>query len=179
MKLLIVLIASVFFSATSFGQTSVYTLKIDSLGRNKIIDFAAFAGKKILVVNIASGDTSIRQYGEIKQLSQLYKDSLVIVVIPVNNFNTEPGTDQQIASSYSHAAGLNIPIATKLSTAEVAAHPLFVWLTSAAQNGVMNTVIRRPGYKFLINKTGQLRGVFNPRVTPMNATLRNAITSNN
>jgi glutathione peroxidase len=179
MKLLVVFIVSVFFSGVSFSQTSVYTLKIDSLGRNTIIDFAAFAGKKILVVNMASGDTSFRQYGEIKQLSQLYNDSLVIVVIPVNNFNTEPGTDQQIGPSYNHAAGLKIHIATKLSAAEVAVHPVLVWLTSVAQNGVMNTVITRPGYKFLINKTGQLRGVFNPRVTPMGTTLRNAITSNN
>jgi glutathione peroxidase len=179
MKLFIVFIISMFFSTVSFSQASVYTLKIDSLGRNKIIDFAAFAGKKILVVNMASGDTSFRQYGEIKQLSQLYSDSLIIVVIPVNNFNTEPGTDQQIGSLYSHAAGLKIHIATKLSTSQVAVHPVFLWITNVAQNGVMNTVISRPGYKFLINKTGQLKGVFNPRVTPMGTTLRNAITSNN
>jgi glutathione peroxidase-family protein len=88
MKLLIIFIKSVFFSITSFSQTSFYKQKIDLLMSSKIIDFAVFAGKKIIVTNIAFIDTSFRQYSEIKQLSQLYNDSLVIVIIPVNNFNS-------------------------------------------------------------------------------------------
>ena len=100
MKLFLTVMMLSLFSLSGRGQTSIYSYNIDSIAGNHSVNFSSFQGKKILIVNMASGDTSFSQYNQLKQLYQVYKDSLVIVVIPANISNTEPGTNQQIAPSY-------------------------------------------------------------------------------
>jgi len=179
MRSLFIFIVLFLISVSGTGQTSIYSYSIDSISGNRSIDFSLFKGKKILIVNMSSGDSTFNQYEEIKQLYYIYKDSLVIVVSPTNSFNKEPGSNLQIASLYKQASTSKFYVAAKLVVKDVNIHPLYLWLTSKAMNGIADTQIKRAGYKFLINKEGRLIGIFNPMIMPMSNILRQAIELNN
>jgi glutathione peroxidase len=63
------------------------------------IDFSAFKGKKILIVNTASQCGYTKQYEGLEALYKKYQDKLVIVGFPANNFGgQEPGSNAEIKS---------------------------------------------------------------------------------
>ena len=177
MRSVLIIMGLFFFSLVGKGQTSFYSFSIESIAGNQAINFSSFAGKKILIVNMASGDTSFSQYNQLKELYQIYKDSLVIVVIPANILSKELGTNEQIASLYAFnpVPPFTFNVAAKMNITTANMHPLFMWLTTASLNGAINSQISKPGYKFLINKNGSLVGVFTPRIKPMSSILIQAI----
>jgi len=77
---------------------SIHPFTVQSI-EGKEIRFADFKGKKILVVNVASECGFTPQYQQLQELYDHFKDQLVIVGFPANNFGgQEPGTDQAIAT---------------------------------------------------------------------------------
>ena len=81
---------------TGIQNRSVYDFKVASL-TGGTIDFADFKGKKILIVNTASKCGFTPQYKGLEELYQKYKDHLVIVGFPANNFfSQEPGSNETI-----------------------------------------------------------------------------------
>jgi len=75
---------------------SIYDFKVEALDGG-IIDFSAFKGKKILIVNTASECGYTPQYEGLEKLYKTYKDKLVVVGFPANNFGAqEPGTNSAI-----------------------------------------------------------------------------------
>ena len=78
---------------------SIYGFKVEALD-GKTIDFSKFKGKKILVVNTASQCGYTPQYEGLEKLYEQYKDKLVIVGFPANNFGAqEPGTNGEISDN--------------------------------------------------------------------------------
>jgi len=75
-----------------FTASSIYEFKVEGL-EGGAIDFSKFKGKKIMIVNTASKCGNTPQYAELEQLYEKYKDKLVIVGFPANNFGQqEPGS---------------------------------------------------------------------------------------
>jgi glutathione peroxidase len=98
-------------SVASAQNNPVYNFKVDSVAGNGKIDFNQFRGKKILIVNTASGDSNFNvQFKELMQLYQLYYEKLVIIAVPTNSFNTEPGTNQQVAARYTQTHKYKFPV---------------------------------------------------------------------
>src|SRR6266478_1750858 len=82
--------------ATTLTGGSIYDFKVKGLDGNDI-DFAQFKGKKIMIVNTASQCGNTPQYKDLETLYEKYKDKLVIVGFPANNFGEqEPGTNTEI-----------------------------------------------------------------------------------
>ena len=175
MKFFPVLLLLIAIAACSYAQTSIYSFKLDSIAGINQIDFAGFKGKKILIVNTASGDTAASQYSELVQLKQLFKDSLVIVAIPSNSFNSETGSLLSIAGFYEQKSAYRFPVAAKLTVTGAAKSGLYKWLTQGSSNAVMDQEVIRPFQKYLINRNGRLTGVFSARERPMGTIIRNAI----
>lgn len=147
---------------------SIYNLKIDSIAGNAKIDFQSFKGKRILIVNTASSDSNFKQqYNELIQLYQIYNQKLVVIAVPSNSFNSEVGTTQQVSARYSQFGKHKFPVTIRLSVTNTQIHPLYKWLTRKVDNGVADSEIRRPFYKFLIDTDGRLIASFNEKVTPM------------
>src|SRR3954469_7929813 len=72
----------------------IYDFKVQGL-KGGMIDFAQFKGKKILIVNTASECGNTPQYSELEAIYEKYKNKLVIVGFPANDFGAqEPGTDK-------------------------------------------------------------------------------------
>src|SRR6478735_7458133 len=75
---------------------SIYDFKVESL-EGGTIDFSQFKGKKILIVNTASKCGYTPQYEGLEALYEKYKDHLVVVGFPANNFGgQEPGLNTEI-----------------------------------------------------------------------------------
>jgi glutathione peroxidase len=84
------------FSSKAQTPKSIHSFKVESLD-GKTIDFSKFKGKKILIVNTASECGFTPQYEDLEKLYETYKDKLVIVGFPANNFGgQEPGTTKKL-----------------------------------------------------------------------------------
>ncbi len=154
----------------------IYNMKIDSVAGTKKIDFDRFRGKKILIVNAASGDSNfVRQYRELAQLYQIYKDKLVIVVVPSNSFGDEQGTDAQVAARYVQNQAYKFPVSARLNVTNPQISALYKWLTKKADNGLIDSDVKRAFYKYIIDKNGNLIASFNESVTPMNPVIQSII----
>ena len=135
---------------------SIYDYKVESLD-GKEIDFAQFKGKKILIVNTASECGFTPQYADLKKLSEQYKDKLVVVGFPANNFGgQEPGTNKEIGAFCKKNYGVTFPMAAKVSVKVADTAPIFKFLTEKDLNGVKNTTILWNFTKFLLDENGTL-----------------------
>ena len=155
------------FSLFALGSNSIHTFKVPAIDGGTI-DFSKFKGKKILVVNTASQCGYTPQYDALEKLYEANKDKLVIVGFPANNFGgQEPGSNQEINSFCKKNYGVTVPMAEKVSVVGDDTHPLFKWLTSKNENGVMNAEIKWNFTKFLLDENGKLLASFPSKVSPL------------
>lgn len=157
--------------STSTGITdstkNIYQFKVAALD-GSTIDFASFKGKKILVVNTASECGYTPQYKDLEALYQRYKEKLVIVGFPANNFGgQEPGSNEEIKSFCQKNYGVSFLMAAKVSVKGDDMAPIYQWLTSKTQNHVMDAEVKWNFNKFLIDEQGRLLTKFDSRVTPL------------
>ena len=152
----------------SSNQTkNIYQFKVNGL-EGGTIDFSAYKGKKILVVNTASACGYTPQYKELEALYEKYKNKLVIIGFPANNFGgQEPGTNAEIKEFCTKNYGVTFPIAAKISVKGDDIAPIYKWLTSKTENGVLDATIGWNFNKFLIDENGNMLAYFPSKVTPM------------
>ena len=161
-KYLFILMFSLFGLFSSKAQTpkSIHSFKVESLD-GKTIDFSKFKGKKILIVNTASECGFTPQYEDLEKLYDTYKNKLVIVGFPANNFGgQEPGSNQEIATFCKKNYGVSFPMAAKVSVKGSDTAPIFKFLTDKKLNGVKSTTILWNFEKFLLNEKGELIDTF-------------------
>jgi len=176
------LLLAVILSATLTGS-SIYDFKAPGLSGGTI-NFADFKGKKIMVVNTASMCGNTPQYKDLEALYEKYKNKLVIVGFPANNFGAqEPGTNEQIHEFCTKNYGVTFPMAEKVSVRGDDTDPLFKWLvaqsnelakkvpTDNTRDIVYKKFLQDPVIwnftKFLIDENGNLVAVFHNKVSPM------------
>lgn len=146
---------------------SIHQFKVESIDGGTI-DFTQYKGKKILVVNTASQCGFTYQYEGLEKLYNQYKDKLVVIGFPANNFNQqEPGTNSEIKQFCTGKFNVTFPMAAKVSVKGSDIHPLFKWLTTKEQNGVMDATIGWNFNKFLLDENGRLLQHFDSKVEPM------------
>ena len=148
-------------------MTSIHTFKVEALD-GTTINFADFKGKKILIVNTASECGYTPQYKELEALYQKFKDKLVIVGFPANNFGgQEPGTNTEIKAFCQQNYGVTFPMAAKISVKGDDAAPIYQWLCNKTENGVLDAEIKWNFNKFLLDENGNMIAYFPSKVTPM------------
>ncbi|MBA2249850.1 MAG: glutathione peroxidase [Chitinophagaceae bacterium] len=153
--------------ALSFKTVSIHQFKVDGLDGNTI-DFSKFKGKKIMVVNTASKCGYTPQYEFLEKLYKQYSDKMVIVGFPANNFGQqEPGTNSDIKEFCTKNYGVTFPMAAKVSVKGDDIAPIYKWLTSKDQNGVMDADIKWNFTKFVLDENGVLLAKFDSKVDPM------------
>jgi glutathione peroxidase len=140
----------------------------------KPVDLAAYKGKVVLVVNVASRCGYTGQYAGLQKLYDSQKDKgLVILGFPANDFGAqEPGSDAQIAEFCSAKYGVTFPMFAKITVKGPDKAPLYKSLTEAADpKGEVSWNFE----KFLIGKDGAVIGRFKSGVAPDDAKLVQAI----
>jgi glutathione peroxidase len=146
--------------------TSIYDFKVPGL-EGKEINFADYKGKKILIVNTASKCGLTPQYEGLETLYKTYKDKLVIVGFPANNFgDQEPGSNSEIGEFCKRNYGVTFPMAEKVSVKGGDTHPLFQYLNAEAKQLGAEDPIQWNFTKFLVDENGKLVKVFPSKVTP-------------
>jgi glutathione peroxidase len=153
--------------STLLSASSIYDFKVAGLEGDSI-DFSQYKGKKIMIVNTASKCGNTPQYAELEQLYKKYKDKLVIVGFPANNFGgQEPGSNEEIKEFCSRNYGVSFPMAAKVSVKGDDIDPLFQYLVNEAKKLGVEEPIRWNFTKFLIDENGKLVTVFSSRTKPM------------
>jgi len=155
-------------SAIVSVASSIYEFKVPALDGAGTIDLAKYKGKKIMIVNTASKCGNTPQYAELEQLYEKYKDKLVIIGFPANNFGAqEPGTNSEIKEFCTKNYGVTFPMAEKVSVKGDDIHPLFKYLVDEAAKKGFQDPIKWNFTKFLLDENGNLITVINNRVKPM------------
>ncbi len=150
-------------STFNFVKTSIYQFKVDGL-EGGTIDFSKFKGKKILVVNTASKCGNTPQYDDLEKLYEKYKDKLVIVGFPANNFGgQEPGTNDDIAEFCKKNYGVSFPMAAKVSVKGADIAPIYKYIVSEAEENGFKNPIEWNFTKFLFDEKGEFLTVINNR----------------
>lgn len=153
------------------AKKTIYDFKVEALDGGTI-DFSAYKGKKILIVNTASKCGYTKQYEGLEKLYEEHKDKLVIVGFPANNFGgQEPGTNTEIKEFCKKNYGVSFPMAAKISVKGDDTAPIYKWLCSKAENGVLDADIKWNFNKFLLDENGNLMYYFPSNVEPMSTEL--------
>ncbi len=155
---------------------SFYSLK-DTLIDGTPFDFEKLNGKKIMLVNTASDCGYTGQYDDLQKLSEQYKDKLVVIGFPANDFKEqEKGTDKEIAEFCKINFGVNFPLMKKSSVKMGAAqNKVFQWLTDPAKNGWNR---KQPSWnfcKYIVDEKGRLINYFASTVEPLSEEVINAL----
>jgi glutathione peroxidase len=150
-----------------FAVTSIYDFKVTGLEGGDI-DFKKFKGKKIMIVNTASKCGNTPQYAELEELYKKYKDKLVIVGFPANNFGgQEPGSKEEISEFCKRNYGVTFPMADKVSVKGDDAAPIFKYLVAEAEKMGVKDPIKWNFTKFLLDEKGNLITVIHNKTKPM------------
>lgn len=156
--------------------TSFYNLTaVDNKGQP--INFETFKGKKVLVVNTASNCGYTGQYEELEKLQDQYKDKLVIIGFPANDFkDQETGTDEDIATFCKTNFGVSFPLMKKSTVIKTAQqNEVFQWLTDKNKNGWNSRPPEWNFSKYLVDENGVLLSYFPPSLSPLDNTVTAAI----
>lgn len=163
-----------FFTCLLFHFTGVYEFTIKDINNNDL-PLSSFKGKKILIVNIATESKYSDQLKSLDSLALKYEDSLVIVACPSNSFGHENKSDPEILDYINNNQTVHFLISEKMNLSTDTMEPLFDWLTHASKNGALDCMLNGDFYKFLIDSSGNLIGIFAPSVDPMSDELQSAL----
>jgi glutathione peroxidase len=141
-------------------MTSIYDIEINSL-QNNPIQLSDFKGKHILFVNVASKCGFTPQYKDLEKLHQEYKDNLVIIGVPCNQFGKqEPGNANEIEEFCQVNYGVSFLITEKVDVKGSDQHPLYSWLTSKDFNGKKSSSVKWNFQKYFVSPEGKLIDYF-------------------
>ena len=136
-----------------------------------------YAGKALLVVNVASQCGLTPQYEGLQKLYEQYRGrGLEVLGFPCNQFGSqEPGTEGQIKTFCETRFGVTFPMFAKLEVNGTGRHPLYNFLTAQPTQPDGPGDIQWNFAKFLIDKKGNVVARFSPTVTPSSAELVQAV----
>lgn len=172
-----VLLFAASFSVLKAQNKSFYDFRVKTL-EGKDFDLSTLKGKKVLVVNVASKCGYTPQYKELEALYEQYGDLLVILGFPANNFmNQEPGSASEIRKFCTENYGVTFPLMEKISVKGTDMAPLYKWLTTKNENGVLDSEVKWNFQKYLIDENGKLIDVAYSKEKPDSERIISWITS--
>ncbi len=137
----------------------------------------AYAGKALLVVNVASKCGFTKQYAGLEALWLKNKDAgLVVLGFPCNDFGAqEPGTNAEIKEFCSTKFAVSFPLFDKLHVKGPEQAPLFTALTGP--DSKFPGDVKWNFSKFLIGRDGTLLARFDSQTEPDSEVLAKAIAA--
>jgi glutathione peroxidase len=134
----------------------------------------AFAGKVLLIVNVASQCGYTRQYEGLEKLYQTFKArGLVVLGFPCNDFGSqEPAQEKDIQKFCKSEYGVTFPMFSKVGIRSKP-HPLFVALTNPSSP--LPGPVQWNFNKFLLGRDGVLKARFDSTDEPDGELLTTAV----
>lgn len=127
-----------------------------------------YAGKVMLIVNVASKCGFTGQYAGLQKLHETYQErGLVVLGFPANDFLfQEPGSNKEIAQFCSLKFHVTFPLFEKITVKGRHCHPLYTYLTGKETNPEFSGAITWNFNKFLIGRDGRILARFGSKTTP-------------
>ena len=138
------------------------------------LPMSGFAGKPVLLVNVASACGYTPQYADLQRLHETYAaKGLVVLGVPSNDFGAqEPGSEPQIRSFCETQYGVRFPMTAKQKVIGGTAHPLYRWIAAQLGEGAAP---KWNFHKYLIGRDGALLEAWPSRVGPMSNEVTGAV----
>jgi glutathione peroxidase len=157
LMIIAIIVATFQSNAQNTAKKSFYDFTVTTL-EGQEFPLSQLKGKKVLVVNTASKCGFTPQYEDLEKLYQKYGgDKFTIIGFPANNFmHQEPGTNQEIREFCTANYGVSFPMMSKISVKGDDIAPLYKWLTTKEENGVMDAAVKWNFQKFMIDENGNL-----------------------
>ena len=127
-----------------------------------------FAGRVLLIVNVASHCGYTPQYAGLESLYRRYRSrGLTVLGFPCNQFgHQEPGAEEDIRRFCTLAYDLTFPLFAKIAVNGPDEHPLFSILKSRARGLWGSESVKWNFTKFLVGRDGAVLARYSPRDTP-------------
>lgn len=127
-----------------------------------------YAGKAMLIVNVASKCGFTSQYAGLGALYRKFADKgFVVLGFPCNQFGAqEPGSEKEIASFCSANYDVTFPMFAKIDVNGESAHPLYRLLKHEAPGLLGSEAIKWNFTKFLVDRDGKVVKRYAPTDTP-------------
>ena len=154
-------------AASSSSSDSPLAVEIGALTGGSA-DLAQYAGKAVLIVNVASKCGLTPQYEGLERLHERLNDrGFTVLGVPCNQFmGQEPGSSEEIAEFCSATYGVTFPMTEKVEVNGDARHTLYDRLVGFADAEGHTGDIRWNFEKFLVAPTGEIVGRFAPQTDP-------------
>jgi glutathione peroxidase len=167
-------LAALVLMTTTLTAASLYDIPLKDID-GKATTLAAYQGKAVLIVNVASKCGYTKQYAALEATYQKYRaQGFVILGFPCNQFGgQEPGTNEEIKQFCSTKFSVTFPLFDKVEVNGANRHPLYTAL--AGEGSPFPGNIKWNFGKFLLGKDGKILGRYESKVTPDSAELTKAI----
>ncbi len=141
-----------------------YDFSIDSVDR-ETIKLSSYKNKTILLVNVASKCGFTKQYTQLQNLYEEYKDkNFLVIAVPSNQFGgQEPGSNEEIKDFCETNFNITFPIMNKYDVKGDNAHPIYLW---AKENFGKSAIPKWNFHKILINKEGKIHNTYGSFIGP-------------
>ncbi|MEN1785212.1 MAG: glutathione peroxidase [Bacteroidota bacterium] len=154
----------------------MYDIPINALD-GAPLDLKAYMGSYILFVNVASKCGFTGQYKDLETLYQRYRDKLVVIGLPCNQFGQqEPGSAEQIREFCTLNYQVQFMLTEKVLVKGANQHPLYQWLTRKGHNGTKNSKVRWNFQKYLVSPEGKLIDFWYSTTSPLSNKITNCLT---
>ena len=153
---------SFFNNSNAEYEKKFFDFTINDINQEKL-DLSEFKNKTVLLVNVASNCGFTKQYSELQQLYDNYKDKgLVVLGVPSNQFGAqEPGSNNEIKDFCETNFNITFPLTKIEEVIGSEKHPLYAWLKE--EKGI------KPKWNFhkiLIDKEGKIVNSYSSLTKP-------------
>ena len=165
----------IFFNsnANSDYKKIFFDFNITNINDEKL-ELSKFKNKTVLLVNVASNCGFTKQYTDLQNLYEKYKDKgLVVIGVPSNQFGgQEPGSNNDIKKFCETNFNITFTITNKYDVKGDDAHPIYLW---AKDNYGKSAIPKWNFHKILINKEGKIQNTFASFTNPTSKKIINEI----
>ena len=162
------LAALTFVPAHAAKQSPVHSATAKNIDGKDVKLGEKYAGKLLLVVNVASRCGYTKQYNGLQTLHEKYAEKgLAVLGFPCNQFGKqEPGSEEDIKEFCDANYGVEFDLFSKIDVNGDDAHPLYKYLTSDAAPVKDKGKVKWNFEKFLIDGEGNVIARYRSKVTP-------------
>lgn len=134
----------------------------------EVVSLSRYAGKVLLIVNVASKCGFTPQYAGLEALYRKYKSrDFEVLAFPCNQFGgQEPGNANEIVSFCKLTYDVTFPLLAKIEVNGEGADPLFAYMKQVKPGVFGSKAVKWNFTKFLVDRQGKVTARFAPTTKP-------------
>ena len=169
--ILTILMTLINFSSAD-SEKSFFDFSINLINGEKL-ELSKFSGNVVLLVNTASYCGFTKQYDDLQELWDNYKENKVIILgVPSNSFNQEKNSSKEVKNFCETNFNINFPMTEITSVKGDDAHIIYKWAKKSFGNSASP---KWNFHKILIDKNGRVVDTFAPFTKPTSKKILKAI----